>query len=467
LTAIGEESKPISKDAESLNSDLRKSLIEMVLQSNAQFFLPTMGNVKDLPNGKLETARLLLGNITTADGVRNMTSFLIQFYMKVNPAELRPLWTESVQTTWLGKLMALQHKADELKIGEYIVKLGSLLKEFVQKGTSNAFFASSFDVDGFIQYSEDMADCANKLSKWNSRVADATKKMGPQVIEYLAAAGLSGGAQITSGLAAAGANSGLSAVLGMSNMAAGPVALALAPALGAASGVLIILPDDRAGRVGKRASIVAVPLTLLGVSSAVAANGAGAAAMSQTLAAWGGGSIATGGGGMSAGVAALGATAAAGVVVTGLGFYASYKVYETLSRKHLSKSEIQVLAMTSIQIRDAQMKTYRAMEAEARMRTMLLANQKKAKKTIKSLRAQLGMAGLAYLCSCLVLCCWCCLAKQSSTDKCMDLPLFHKENPHRAGVELRQVAPESMKSEAGGAPVDKLGYGGLDPMPLA
>jgi hypothetical protein len=121
--------------------------------------------------------------------------------------------------------------------------------------------------------------------------------------------------------------------------------------------------------------------------------------MSETLAAWGGGSIAAGGGGMHAGVIALGTTAAGVVVVAGLTFYGSYRVYEWLSHTQLPQSEIKVLAMTSVTIRDAQARIYDALKAEAQQ----MAKKEEAQKAIIILRAQLWKAGMLYLCSSLVL----------------------------------------------------------------
>ena len=92
-----------------------------------------------------------------------------------------------------------------------------------------------------------------------------------------------GGAAVTSGLANIGGYVG-------GGMAAGTVAVALAPVLVGLTGTMLLLPDDDAGNAGRVGAAVATPVALGGVYATVA--GGSGSVMTSTLAGWGGGTLA-------------------------------------------------------------------------------------------------------------------------------------------------------------------------------
>jgi hypothetical protein len=172
------------------------------------------------------------------------------------------------------------------------------------------------------------------------------------MLKAFAAPGVAGGPMVTSGLSALGAPLAgmfveMAGMFGISNMAAGPVAMSLAAVLGATGGMMLCLPNDNAGMIAKGATVMTAVVAPVGVYGAVIANGAGYMTMSSTLAAWGGGTIVTGGAGMVGGTAALGTIAGGAVLASGFGVYGTMRVANWLTKpafEDLSASEAAEMA---------------------------------------------------------------------------------------------------------------------------
>ena len=315
---------------------IRALLTQMVLDTEISALLPTLPeeernarkHANQLINGQQETASVLLNAFTQAPKLTNLTSGLVLYFTKIDPKFLR--WSSQEQERWLTKTLVLKRRAHVTNLKDYLDGLASSIQDLLEQGADDGLFPTSDARDKSeglddMRLVETAADIEHQIDD-----ATALAQQGAEVAEFsaplvLAAAGsgLSGGAAITSGLA------GWGALIG-GGMAAGTVAMAFAPVMGATAGTMLILPDDDAGNVGRIATGAAAPMALGGVMLATTAGGASGPAMMSTLATWGAaGSAVSGGavsGGVLGGVATLGAVAASSVILVGMGAYGTYKI---------------------------------------------------------------------------------------------------------------------------------------------
>ena len=324
---------------------IRDWMVRMLLNTTTGAFLPTFNQhghrqIQDTHDpgltlqGQLATAAILLDQMTNSTNLMNLTTALMTFYSKLDPQVLNPSWVSEVQQTWLGQLILLRQRAKVLDASKYVFLLVDGLESFLMDGPGRGLFASDFRRMTVVTALQDVKDVMKDGLGLFSMTATAVEKMTPVVLKFVApvavGAGVSGGAAMTGSLAWVGAHSGVAAVGHISAMSAGPVALAMAPILGATYGTMVMLPNDAAGLAAKGFATVTAVAAPFGIYSALVAQGAAGPAMMHTLAIWGGGTVASGGLGVAGGVAAAGTAAAGAVILVAVGVYATVKIANAL-----------------------------------------------------------------------------------------------------------------------------------------
>mmetsp|Transcript_30638 Transcript_30638/g.57097 ORF Transcript_30638/g.57097 Transcript_30638/m.57097 type:complete len:465 (-) Transcript_30638:1091-2485(-) len=129
-------------------------------------------------------------------------------------------------------------------------------------------------------------------------------------------------------LSSIGALSKLPDLLDISNMAAGPVVVSMAPIVSMFGSLYLVMPHDFAGIFSTTLAAAASAVAPYGVYSMLTLSGAGYMSIMQTLASFGGGTIVSGGGGAATGVGVMSALATLGIYTICMTSYTTVSILQ-------------------------------------------------------------------------------------------------------------------------------------------
>lgn len=327
---------------EHAREEVRTRMFDFVLAANTEALLGA-GSA-----GRLQTAASLIEGLQGAESLTNLTQMMYEIFVVIHPRFLNEDLSEKDQRQWLRDIIVLEHISSKMPAGRYMSLLVSGMQTLLKDSLVREFFSDPESRSALINELEDLQVRVSATTSSATAHSGVVTAMGLHRMAPLALAISSSGTGLlgTTSLSVAGigAKSGLASLFGISNMAAGPVALTLAPILGSCGSLHYVLPDDSAGVSGKAAATGATLVAPAGVYALVTANGAGYMQMMSTLASWGGGTLASGGGGAAAGIATLGALSGAGVLALGMGTYAAVRLGQWAAYRHAADED----PMTSV-----------------------------------------------------------------------------------------------------------------------